>query len=117
MCARNRVLTYLSGYELMWMLVLFDLPVVEIKDRKSATKFRTFLLDEGFHMVQFSVYIKLLSGKEAVRQFQTKIRKALPVNGKVDIICITDKQYESIISFSSREKQKKQPTNQFILFE
>lgn len=48
----------------MWMFVLFDLPVVEKEDRKAATDFRNYLLDDGFQMVQFSTYVRLLSGKE-----------------------------------------------------
>ena len=116
MHTQNRIITYLSGYELMWMMVLFDLPVVDKADRKKASGFRTFLLDEGFQMSQYSVYLKLLSGKEAVKKYSNKITQALPDKGKVDIICITDKQYENIISFSSSKKQKKNPTQQFILF-
>lgn len=116
MHSKDRVITYLSGYELMWMMVLFDLPVVEKIDRKKASEFRSFLLDEGFQMSQYSVYMKLLSGKEAVKQYSNKITKALPNKGKVDIICITDKQYENIISFSCREKHKKKTSKQFILF-
>lgn len=101
----------------MWMLVLFDLPVVEKEERKEAADFRKFLLDEGFSMSQFSVYMKLLSGKEAVEQYSYKICAALPSRGKVDIICITDKQYENIISYSGRTKSKqKQVNKQYLLF-
>ena len=68
-------------------------------------------------MSQFSVYIKLLSGKEAVEQYTSKINNALPNQGKVDIICITDKQYENIISYSGRTKSKqKQVNKQYLLF-
>ncbi|MGJ3629061.1 type II CRISPR-associated endonuclease Cas1 [Sphingomonas sp. MMS24-JH45] len=45
--------TYLSGYRLMWIFVMFDLPVVSKKQARDATKFREFLLDEGFEMSQF----------------------------------------------------------------
>ena len=48
----------ISGVKLMWMIVMFDLPVGTDKERKRATKFRNFLLDEGFSMSQFSVYLK-----------------------------------------------------------
>jgi len=34
----------------MWMMVLFDLPVIEKQERKEAAKFRKFLLEEGFSM-------------------------------------------------------------------
>ena len=53
----------LSGYRLMWMVVLFDLPVGTKKERKAATKFRKFLLDQGFEMSQYSVYMRFCAGK------------------------------------------------------
>lgn len=101
----------------MWMFVMFDLPVVEKKERKAATDFRNFLLDEGFSMSQYSVYTKLLSGKEAVEKYVNAIRDKLPEDGKVDIICITDKQYENILSFDNRSRKKQKMENlQYLLF-
>lgn len=45
-----------SPFSMGWILAMFDLPVVTKKERKVATKFRNDLLDEGFLMIQFSVY-------------------------------------------------------------
>lgn len=101
----------------MWVIVLFDLPVVEPKERKAASEFRNFLQKEGFHMSQYSVYYRLTSGKEAVDNYIKKIKGALPLKGKIDIISITDKQYENIISFSGKEINSREKTNkQFLLF-
>jgi CRISPR-associated protein Cas2 len=101
----------------MWMIVLFDLPVMSPEERKEATQFRKDLLDEGFHMSQFSVYYKLLSGKEAFDGYVKDIQRRLPRKGKVDIISITDKQYEGIVSFCSGTKEKnKQTPTQLLLF-
>ena len=61
-------MTSLSGYRLMWIMVLFDLPVITEKERKTATKFRNFLLDNSFEMVQFSVYMRPCPGKEHVER-------------------------------------------------
>ncbi len=109
-------LPLLNRYELMWMIVLFDLPVVEKKERKEATQFRNFLLDNGFSMIQYSIYTKLFSGKDACEKYYRLIKQNLPAEGKVDIITITDKQYGNIISYQSAAKvQKKQP-EQLILF-
>jgi len=101
----------------MWMIVLFDLPVISPEERKNATLFRKTLLDHGFHMSQFSVYYRLLPGKEALDGYVKDIQAQLPPSGKVDILTITDKQYEGIISFSgkTKEKNKKNPT-QLLLF-
>ena len=38
---------FLSGYRLMWMMVMFDLPVTDKAARKEYTRFRNFLLDNG----------------------------------------------------------------------
>ena len=110
-------MTQLSSYKLMWMLVLFDLPVISSEDRKAASLFRKALLDRGFHMSQFSVYYRLISGKEAFDGSVKDIQKQLPSKGKVDIIAITDKQYETIVSFTgkTKEKNKTNPT-QLLLF-
>lgn len=106
----------LNRYELMWMLVLFDLPVVEKTERKAATEFRNFLLDNGFSMVQYSIYTKLFSGKDACEKYYKLIGKNLPSEGKVDIITITDKQYENIISYTAAEKTPKKRQEQLLLF-
>ena len=100
----------------MWMLVLFDLPVVEKEERKAATEFRNFLLDNGFCMVQYSIYTKLFSGKDACEKYYNLIRDNLPAEGKVDILTITDRQYGNIISFNSGQKTQKKQSEQLLLF-
>ena len=42
----------------VWCVVMFDLPVATKKQRKEATRFRHLLLDEGFWMLQYSVYVR-----------------------------------------------------------
>ena len=100
----------------MWMLVLFDLPVVEKDERKAATDFRNFLLDHGFAMVQYSIYTKLFSGKDACEKYYKLIANNLPAEGSVDILTITDRQYSNIISYKGREKSKKILSGQLLLF-
>lgn len=96
--------THLSGYQIMWMLVMFDLPVDTKANRKAATKFREFLLDQGFEMSQFSVYLRFCKGKEQVEKYARLIGKHLPKYGKVSILTFTDKQYENVISFTGRAR-------------
>jgi CRISPR-associated protein Cas2 len=107
----------LSGYRLMWMMVLFDLPVGTKKERKAATKFRQFLLDQGFEMSQYSVYMRFCAGKEQGESYAKRVEKAVPSTGKVHIVFLTDKQYENIVTFDGRTKEpaRKNP-EQFVLF-
>ena len=107
----------LSGYRLMWMMVLFDLPVLTKRERKDATKFRKFLLDQGFDMCQFSVYMRFCAGKEQAEVYTKRVESALPPSGDVQIIYFTDKQYENIVSFSgARRKTANKNPQQFTLF-
>ncbi len=92
----------LSGYRIMWIMALFDLPVLTKTERKRATKFRQFLLDEAFMMMQFSCYIRFAAGKEQAEAITRRVGAAVPSAGKVDVIWFTDKQYENIQSFRGR---------------
>jgi CRISPR-associated protein Cas2 len=107
----------LTGYRLMWMVVMFDLPVVLKTERKAATEFRNALLDMGFEMSQFSVYMRICTSPTQIETYCKRVEAALPTGGKVNILQFTDKQYERIISYHG---QTRQPTNkapdQFDLF-
>jgi len=101
----------------MWMMVIFDLPVVDPDERKAATEFRNYLLDEGFEMAQFSVYVRFCAGSEKVEALTRRIKEHLPEAGKVDILFFTDKQYEKIQSFHGQKRQPdKQKPSQYSLF-
>ena len=108
---------YMSSYRLMWMLVTFDLPVDTKKHRAQATKFRQFLLDQGFEMSQFSNYLRLVNGQEQFDAHARRIETNLPARGDVFIFQFTDRQYENIVRFSdqSRKARKKNP-DQIALF-
>nr|VFJ63223.1 MAG: CRISPR-associated protein, Cas2 family [Candidatus Kentron sp. FW]VFJ65090.1 MAG: CRISPR-associated protein, Cas2 family [Candidatus Kentron sp. FW] len=110
-------MTHLSGYRIMWLMVLFDLPVVEREERRAYTRFRNYLLDRGFAQAQYSVYVRHTTGKEAAEALIHGIEKAVPHDGKVDILLFTDKQYENIVSFRGKAN-KFHPKNpdQLVLF-
>jgi CRISPR-associated protein Cas2 len=101
----------------MWIFVLFDLPVGTKKERKAATKFRHALLDLGFEMSQFSVYLKFTAGKEQAEAVERQVEGAMPVSGKVHVVQITDRQYENIRTYRGRKREPspKNP-NQLALF-
>jgi CRISPR-associated protein Cas2 len=51
----------------MRLLVMFDLPTGSKRERKSYALFRKFLIKDGYHMDQYSVYSRvLLSGSSVV---------------------------------------------------
>ncbi|HNX87521.1 MAG TPA: CRISPR-associated endonuclease Cas2, partial [Paludibacteraceae bacterium] len=58
------MLSKLNQYRIMWVLVFFDLPVVEIKERKVAARFRKDIMADGFAMFQFSIYVRHCASAE-----------------------------------------------------
>ena len=75
----------LTGYRLMWLMVIFDLPVGTKVERRAATRFRNFLLDQGFAMSQFSVYMRFCGGKDQAEAYTRRIERALPKTGLIQI--------------------------------
>ncbi|HRI48146.1 MAG TPA: CRISPR-associated endonuclease Cas2, partial [Ignavibacteriaceae bacterium] len=72
-----------NEYRIMWILVFFDLPTETKKERKEYTKFRKLLLNDGFTMFQFSIYIRHCSSRENLIVHVKKIKKHLPPDGHV----------------------------------
>ncbi len=89
----------LNAYHIMWLFVFFDLPVQTKKERKSATRFRKELINDGFTMMQFSVYIRHCASKESADVHIKRIRQLVPEKGQISILCTTDKQYGNIVNF------------------
>ena len=101
----------------MWILVMFDLPTDTRTQRKAATVFRNFLLDEGFERSQFSVYARFVNGRAAFSTRLKRIERNLPGQGDVQILGFTDRQYRDIVHFSGqgRLSARKNP-EQLVLF-
>jgi CRISPR-associated protein Cas2 len=101
----------------MWILVLFDLPTETKKDRRAATRFRKNLLDDGFSMFQFSIYLRFCASRENATVHIKRTKRTLPKLGKVCIMQITDKQFGMIELFhSQKEIAPEQPSQQLELF-
>ena len=93
----------LSGYKLMWMMVMFDLPTSTKKERKRYSDFRNVLLDNGFTMSQFSVYFRFCGQRECCGKYVNAIKRAAPPDGSISILFFTDKQFGQIINIIKRE--------------
>ena len=101
-----------SEYRIMWVLIFFDLPTETKKERRDASKFRKRLLEDGFTMFQFSIYVRHCPSRENAEVHIKRIKSSLPPFGEVGILCITDKQFGMIEIFNSRKVAKPADTPQ-----
>jgi len=94
----------LNAYRIMWLFVFFDLPVTTKKEQKIAQKFRKELLEDGFIMLQYSVYIRHCSSSESADVHTNWIKKLIPESGSVSILRVTDKQFGNMETYYGRKK-------------
>ena len=93
----------LDEYRVMWVLVLFDLPTETKSDRQVAARFRKNLLEFGFTMFQFSIYLRHCPSYENAKMQIKRVKRILPEYGKVGILYITDKQFSSMELFIGKQ--------------
>ena len=97
----------LSGaYKAMWLFALFDLPVTTKAARNRYTKFRKFLLNEGFVLMQFSVYAKYCASEESAKTHRQHIKRNLPSDGQVRVIGITERQFAKMEVYYGKKRAK-----------
>lgn len=88
---------YINYYKQMRVLLIYDLPMEEEKDRRIYNKFHKDIISLGFYMLQFSVYTKVIQNETAFKQQYIKLRKLIPSKGNIIILRITEKQYQDMI--------------------
>ena len=102
----------------MRMLVFFDLPMVTRAEKRAYTVFRRFLLNDGYDMIQFSVYGRILNGSDAVQKHSKRLMINLPPAGSVRVLTVTEKQFASMKLLVGLPlfQEKKVNANQMALF-
>ena len=103
-------------YEFMRLLLFFDLPMVTKKDVRIYTRFRKYLIKQGYIMLQFSVYCKLFANREALVNHVEILKRNVPANGQVRVMMVTERQYNKmqLLSGSITVQEKKVSADTFI---
>ena len=113
----GNLLSRLNEYRIMWLFVFFDLPTESKRDRKVASKFRKYLIEDGFNMFQFSIYIRCCPSKENAMVHIKRLKQQLPKYGKIGILRVTDKQFGMMeLFYGQKEIAPDLPVQQLELF-
>lgn len=101
---------------ILWLFVFFDLPVGTRPERRAATRFRHFLKDDGYMMLQYSVYARVCRGEDAAEKHVARVCKNLPATGAVRTLQVTDKQYGRMrLLLGEAPKNEKIAATQLVL--
>ena len=87
------------------------------EQKKQYTRFRKFLLSQGFSMLQFSVYARHCASEESGEGLKSGLRRAVPPEGQVRLLLVTDKQFaRQEVYIGKRRKPSEAPPQQLMLF-
>jgi len=89
----------------MWVVAMFDLPTNTPAERKAYARFRKTLLEDGFTMMQYSVYSRHCASVENAEIHVNRMGAHVPSEGEVRFMTITDRQYGRIRVFVGKKRQ------------
>jgi len=115
------MMDFISPRKIMVLLVLFDLPTQTNKQKKAYVIFRKNLLNNGFDMLQYSVYYRYCIGDYSTNKYKKIVKNYAPKesNGSIRILTLTSKQFEDMEILYSTDKEnqeKKIKKEQLSLF-
>lgn len=90
----------------MRIMVFFDLPTLTAVNRREYTQFRKYLIKNGFIMLQESVYCKLALNATVSEAVVQGIRKNRPMEGLVQILTLTEKQFSKMEMITGEYKSE-----------
>lgn len=105
-----------GGLRTMWVLAMFDLPTDTRSARKAYHDFREKLLDDGFTMMQYSVYARHCPSEENADVHLERVKSGLPPDGEVRLLLVTDKQFERMKVYLGKIRQSTEKAPEQISF-
>ena len=94
----------------MWVIAMFDLPTATKTERRAYALFRKQLLDDGFAMIQFSVYARHCASIENAEVHVNRMGRQIPSAGEVRFVTLTDRQYGRIRIYVGKKRQPTAPS-------
>lgn len=75
---------------------MFDLPVESSTERRNYRRFRKFLIENGYSMMQYSIYSKIILNHSVLSYQKQNIKRNVPPKGYVELLVVTEHQYANI---------------------
>ena len=102
----------------MRLIVFFDLPTTTRAKKRAYVLFRRFLLQDGYDMLQWSVYSRIVNGNDDAEKHQKRLAANLPQEGSVRCLQVSEKQFANMkILVGKRSFQEKMVDRaQLLLF-
>ena len=87
----------MNDYRNMQLILMFDLPVETVEERKTYSRFHKKLIKNGFIMIQYSVYSRFCLNDTEAKKYINRVSTNIPTKGNIRILKITDNQYRNMV--------------------
>jgi len=98
-----------NGWRVMWVIAVYDCPMVEREERHDYTVFRRSLLQENFFQLQNSLYVRHFPTMAIAEATIQRLRLGIPAGAQVAFFLVTDKQYGMTREFFGPKSTRKKP--------
>jgi len=89
-----------------WLMVCFDLPVIEKEEMRQANAFRKALLKLGYFMLQNSIYVRSCVTYDKTETHLRNLRLIAPNTGLITAFYITDRQWSLSVNIEKADYHK-----------
>ncbi len=98
----------INNYRHMQLLLMFDLPVDTIEQRRIYSRFHQKLIKNGFIMIQYSIYSRFCLNDTEAKKYINRFSENIPSRGNIRILKITDNQYRNMILLSGERTEQEE---------
>lgn len=98
-----------NGWRVMWVIAVYDCPMMEREERRDYALFRKMLLQENFFQLQYSLYVRHFPTMAVAEATIQRIRLGIPAGAQVAFFLVTDKQYAMTREFFGPKSTRKKP--------
>lgn len=97
----------INGWRVMWVIAVYDCPMIEAEERRDYTLFRKTLLQANYVQMQKSLYARHFPTMSAAEASIQRLRFGIPAGTKVAFFLVTDKQYAMTCEFFRPQTNEK----------
>lgn len=95
------------SFERVRLVCMFDLPSETKREMRDYRIFRKSLLENGFVMLQYSIYYRSLPNRSSLKKYESILKRLVPQGGNVRLLYVSEIQFQDMILLAgSRSRQE-----------
>ncbi len=95
------------SYDRVRLICMFDVPSETKMEQREYRIFRKHLIQNGFVMLQYSIYYRSLPNRSALKKYEATLKRLVPRSGNVRLLYVSETQFQDMVLLAgSRSRQE-----------